>query len=120
MLDTAELSRIVVNEFASQYPPDEMPPEWDREFLESRLPRMAAASAARLRHRVGRDNLGALAGMVEAAAADPQDPLADALCGVNMVDWQDTPGGWRVLQRLLGQIRQDLRAEPASVPTEAR
>ncbi len=117
MLDAAELRRIVVNEFAGQYLPDALPPEWGREFLESRLPRMAVASAARLRQRVGRDDLDALAAVLEAASDNPHDPLVDALCGVNMVDWQDAPGGWRVLQRLLGLIHQGLREGVAFVPT---
>lgn len=86
---------------------DELPPQWNDEFLTQRLPAMAEASPTRLRHLVGDDRAPALTARLREAASAPDHAVITIICDVTSIEWT-AEAGWPVLQRLLRQIADKL------------
>jgi hypothetical protein len=103
------LQEIIVDEFASQYLPGEVPSEWNDLAVNNLIPEMAHKSANRLKFYAGEENIQELISLLEKTKSDPEGELMEEICGVNMIDWREDPDYWKAFEKLINLIMQDLK-----------
>jgi hypothetical protein len=103
------LQEIIVDEFASQYLPGEVPSEWNDLAVNNLIPEMAHKSANRLKFYAGEENIQELISLLEKAKSDSEGELVEEICGVNMIDWREDPDYWKAFEKLINLIMQDLK-----------
>jgi hypothetical protein len=103
------LQEIIVDEFASQYLPGEVPSEWNDLAVNNLIPEMAHKSANRLKFYAGEENIQELISLLEKAKLDSEGELVEEICGVNMIDWREDPDYWKAFEKLINLIMQDLK-----------
>lgn len=111
MSNDKNLQEIVINEFASQYLPDEIPLEWDDFALNQLIPEMAYKSSNRLKKHVGEENIQKLISLLEEVKSDPESSLTERICGTNMIDWREDIKDWQAFEKLISLMVQDLKNE---------
>jgi hypothetical protein len=104
------LQEIIVDEFASQYLPGEVPSEWNDLAVNNLIPEMAHKSANRLKFYAGEENIQELISLLEKSKSDPEGELTEEICGVNMIDWREDPDYWKAFEKLISLIMQNLKA----------
>lgn len=109
MAKNTNLQQVIWQEFSSQYLPEELPPKWEKSFIEQELPEMARRSALRLKHELKNDNVQELTELLETSSRDPNHLLIQTICDATLIDWADEPDNWTVLQKLLNLIAMNLK-----------
>jgi len=109
MAKNTNLQQVIWQEFSSQYLPEELPPKWEKSFIEQELPAMARRSALRLKHELKNDNVQELTELLETSSRDPNHSLIQTICDATLIDWADEPENWTVLQKLLNLIAMNLK-----------
>jgi hypothetical protein len=109
MTNKNNLQKLIVNEFASQYLPDELPLEWDELAVNHLIPEMAYKSSNRLRSHVEKEDIQELVSLLRDVKSDPENDLTEKICGVNMVDWREDIEDWQVFEKLISLIIEDLK-----------
>jgi hypothetical protein len=107
----AHLEELLINEFVCYYLPDEVPLEWDNFALDVVIPDMARRSSRRLRSRMDADNIQSFVALLKEVMSDPENPLTEKICGINMIDWREDPEDWKAFYKLLSLIIQNLETE---------
>jgi hypothetical protein len=102
---------LIVDEFASQYLPGEVPSEWDDFATNQVIPEMAHKSANRLRFYAGDDKIQELIALLESAKLEPEGELMEEICGINMIDWREDSDYWNAFEKIINLIIQDLRTQ---------
>lgn len=108
MSNVKNLREIIINEFASQYLPDEIPLEWDDFAINHQLPEMAFKSSNRLKSFVSKENIQELISLLKDAKSDPQNYLTEEICGTNMIDWREDIEDWKAFEKLISLIIENL------------
>jgi hypothetical protein len=109
MANESSLQQLIWQEFSSQYLPEELPPKWEKAFIEQELPEMAKRSALRLQHNLKTSNVQDLIELLENSGQDPEHPLVQVICDATLIDWSEEPENWIVLQKLLYLILVNLK-----------
>jgi hypothetical protein len=102
------LRELILDEFASQYLPGEVPSEWNDFAMNHLAPEMAHRLANRLSFHAG-GNIQELISLLEKAKSDPEGELMEEICGVNMIDWRESPDFWKTFEKSINLIMQDLK-----------
>jgi hypothetical protein len=107
-MNPMDIKRALEHEFAAHWLIDELPNLDDETVLNTELPRRATNSARRLRMSVGDGQIEALKQYLDSIQANQQHPFLSVVANTTGMAWMDSPGDWKVFQRLLELIKNSL------------
>jgi hypothetical protein len=96
--------KILSQEFSCYYIEDGFEVGWENSVAE-----LASDSAIRLYRCLNNDSIQEFSIFLETLKNEPNHPFIETLSDETLIDWTNNPSTWKLLQQILGLIRDNLK-----------
>jgi hypothetical protein len=96
--------KILSQEFSCYYIEDGFEVGWENSIAE-----LAFDSAIRLHRCLSHDSIQEFSMFLETLKNEPSHPFIETLSDETLIDWNSSPSTWKLLQKILGLIKDNLK-----------
>ena len=101
---TAIFQKILSQEFSCYYMEDGFEVGWENSLAE-----LTSDSAIRLYPCLNNDSIQEFSTFLDRLKNEPNHPFIETLSDETLIDWTDNPSTWKLLQRILELIGDNLK-----------